>query len=489
MTGNYIDGKWTTGYGKTFSSINPTTKQVVWANASASASDVARAVKAAESAFDAWSSLKFSERARFLETYAQAVKESRDMLQLAISQETGKPLWEAKNEVNSIANKITISIEAYKQRCSEKTVPQTHATSVTRHHPHGVLAVLGPFNFPGHLPNGHIVPALLAGNTVVFKPSEFTPLVGELLIKCFEKASFPNGVINLVQGGAETGKALSTHEQINGLLFTGSLPTGLSLMKAFADKPGKILALELGGNNPLIVTDFEDETAAIYTTIQSAFLTTGQRCTCARRLILLKEKKHDAFLNRLIRTTRALTFGPYDAQPEPFMGPLIHERAVVKAILAQGAIEAGGGKPLLKMEQQGEESCFISPGLMDTTDLKEPWDEEIFAPFLQVIRVDNLEEAIKAANRTGYGLSAGLISRKKEEYDLFYRKIRAGVVNWNTPLTGASSEAPFGGIKNSGNNRPSALYAADYCAYPVASLESSTLSLPKSPAPGVDLGA
>ena len=383
-------------------------------------------------------------------------------------------------------NKVDISIQAYQERCPERILNKVNAVSITRHKPHGVVAILGPFNFPGHLPNGHIVPALLAGNTVVYKPSEFTPLVGELMVRCWDRAELPPGVINLIQGGADIGKYLANHSDIDGLFFTGSYETGKTLTQTFGKDPGKILALEMGGNNPLVLGDVADLDAAAYITILSAYITSGQRCSCARRLIVPVGSQGDLFIDKLIKQIDKIIVGKYTDLPEPFMGPVISERAVVKLLIAQGSLEAKKANPIVRLTQIDEHhSYFVTPGLMDVTGIKDVDDTEYFGPFLQIKRVKDFYEAITEANNTQYGLTSGLLSDKREQFEQFYRYVKAGIVNWNTPLTGASSEAPFGGVKHSGNNRPSAFYASDYCSYPVTSMESDVLALPKNLSPGI----
>lgn len=357
---------------------------------------------------------------------------------------------------------------------------------MVRHRPHGVVAVFGPFNFPGHLPNGHIVPALLAGNTVVFKPSELTPLVAQKTVACWQAAGLPPGVINLIQGGRETGSSLAAHPAIDGLFFTGSPATGKALHRQFAGQPGKILALEMGGNNPLVVYGVSDLEAAAYHTIQSAFLSAGQRCTCARRLIVPEGAEGDRYIERLCQMMGTLRIGPYTDCPEPFMGPMINNQAAERLLDTQASLVAKGGKALVPMRRLKEGLPFLSPGLMEVTAVIERPDVEAFGPLLQLIRCEDFSAAIEEANRTAYGLSAGLFSDYAELFDTFYRQIRAGIVNWNRPLTGASSAAPFGGVGDSGNHRPSAYYAADYCAYPVASLEADQLTLPATLSPGIE---
>jgi succinylglutamic semialdehyde dehydrogenase len=468
-------------------SIDPASGKIIWEGLSAIASDVEKSVKVASMAFPKWSQSTLENRIHYLKAFAELLSSSKQTLAETISLETGKPLWESKGEVTAMISKIAITIEAYHKRCPEIELPHPNGVSMTRHKPHGVVAVFGPFNFPGHLPNGHIVPALLAGNTVIFKPSEYTPLTAERTVEIWNKSGLPEGCINVLQGGAETGQLLAAHPKINGIFFTGSWKVGKILSTQFAEQPNKILALEMGGNNPLVVGTITDLKAAAYTIVQSAYLTSGQRCTCARRLIIPSGEQGDALIKQLIAMIQTIKIGSYQEIPEPFMGPVINERAALQLLQAQQALQAKGGRALLEMKHLKKGTGFLSPGLMDVTLIDNPDDEEIFGPFLQLIRVKNFELAVTEANNTKFGLSAGLLSEKKEEYDIFFHEIHAGIVNWNQPLTGASSAAPFGGVGKSGNHRPSAFYAADYCSYPVASLETSNLALPATISPGVSI--
>lgn len=486
---HYVGGKWIDSKGPSFSSHNPATGEVVWKGSSADDITVYEAILSAQTAFEEWAALSIEQRIVFLKAFQNEILSAQGQLAETISKETGKPLWESKGEVQSMANKVDISIESYNRRCEEVQQKHPQGMSWTRHKPHGVIAVFGPFNFPGHLPNGHIVPALLAGNTVIFKPSELAPLTAEQIIQCWEKTGLPKGVINLTQGGRITGHLVAHSPDIDGLFFTGSWETGKQFSEHFASFPEKILALEMGGNNPLIIHQSKNHKATAYLTIQSAFLTAGQRCTCARRLIVLNGAEGKDFLQTLTMLAKRIKVGAYTETPEPFMGPVINEAAVQKLLEGQSTLIAKGGVPLLKMQAGVPGTAFLTPGLMDITAIKpeDRSDSELFGPFLQIIRVENLEEGIKEANRTAYGLSAGIVTEDPDAYALFFKKIRAGVVNWNTPLTGASSAAPFGGINRSGNHRPSAYYAADYCSYPVASLETSSIGIPTHLTPGIDL--
>jgi len=470
MSGVFIDGLWKSGQGPEAVSTDPATGELVWREATASSADVAAAVAAARKAFHPWADLPREARIAILRRYKDVLLDRAGAYAEALSRETGKALWETKAEIGSMAGKVDASIKAYDERTGVAENPMPFGRAVLRHRPHGVMAVLGPFNFPGHLPNGHIVPALLAGDTVVFKPSEETPLAGQLLVEALEAAGVPAGVVNLVQGGREVGQALIDQE-IDGLLFTGSAQAGTFFRRHFADRPDVILALELGGNNPLVAWQAGDPAAVAALVAQSAFITTGQRCSCARRLIVPDGAEGQAIIDAVVDLVPRLSIGPWNGV-EPFMGPLISERAAGHALAAAGRIE--GVRLLEPGRVEGLSGAFVSPGLIDVTGVDVP-DEEIFAPILQVRRVGSFDEALAAANATRYGLSAGLVSENPALWDRFLARIRAGVVNLNRPTTGAAGTMPFGGLGASGNHRPSAYYAADYCAYPVASFEAGAV--------------
>ncbi|GAA3927873.1 succinylglutamate-semialdehyde dehydrogenase [Litoribacillus peritrichatus] len=482
-----INGRWVEGQGETLNSINPVSQKVVWQGRTATVEQVDAAVDAARAAFPVWRRTSHEDKLSVVRRFAELLGENKEHLAECIGVETGKPLWESATEIGAMIGKIEISVKAYEDRTGthESDVAAGHA--VLRHRPHGVVAVFGPYNFPGHLPNGHIVPALLAGNTVVFKPSEQTPMVAEEVLKLWVKAGLPEGVINLVQGAKETGIALAGHPDIDGLFFTGSSATGHILHKQFAGEPGKILALEMGGNNPLIVHNPENIDAAVHHTVFSAFVSAGQRCTCARRLFVPNTPQGDAFLAKLVEVTQKIKVGDYNEKEQPFMGALVSMPASDVILNAQQNLQQLGGQSLLKVERLQEGTALLSPGIIDVTNVENLPDEEYFGPLLSVIRYDDFEDALEGANNTSYGLSAGLLCDDPDLYEQFLDEIRAGIVNWNKPLTGASSAAPFGGIGASGNHRASAYYAADYCAYPMASLEDESLSVPATLSPGLSL--
>ena len=484
----FSQGQWRSGQGTLLEKSNPVSGEKLWSAMSASSEDVESACLAAREAFPAWARLTLAQRGEVIQKFAALLTENKTRLAEIISLETSKPRWETLTEVQAMIGKVAISLEANQQRTGEKHTPMPDGEAVLRHRPHGVLAVFGPYNFPGHLPNGHIVPALLAGNTLVFKPSELTPVTAEETLKLWQQAGLPAGVINLVQGGRSTGEALAASSQIDGLLFTGSAGTGYQLHRQLAGQPEKILALEMGGNNALIVEPVEDIDAAVNLTIQSAFISAGQRCTCARRLLVKQGQAGDAFLKRLIEVTSSLRVGAWNDEPQPFIGGVISDTAARNMLSAQDKLVELGGKSLLTMSRLRPDSTLLTPGIIELTDVAGVPDEEYFGPLLSVIRYREFDEAIRLANQTRFGLATGLISAQRAQFDQLLLEARAGIVNWNKPLTGASSNAPFGGIGASGNHRPSAYYAADYCAWPMASLETDRLELPSALSPGIDFG-
>ena len=429
-------------------------------------------VAAARAGWVGWAARPLVFRVETLRRYANVVRQRYDAFADLIARETGKPLWEARTEIDSVIAKVDISVAAYAERTAQRRMDgQLGARVAVRHKPHGVLAVLGPYNFPAHLPNGHIVPALIAGNAVVLKPSEKTPATGAFMIDCLHAAGVPAECARLLVGGADEGRALAAHPGIDGLLFTGSATTGLALNRLFADRPDKILALEMGGNNPIIVWDTPDIAGAAVLVAQSAFTSAGQRCTAARRLIV-QDALYEPLVAELDRLIGRIIVGAPHDDPAPFMGPVIDNDAADQLSDAFVDLLMRGGRPIRHLERPVPGRPFLTAAMIDVTAVPDRPDVELFGPLLQVIRHGDFDAAIAEANATRYGLSASLVSQTPELYDRFWAHIRAGIVNWNRPTNGAASNAPFGGIGWSGNHRPSAYYAADYCAYPVVSSET-----------------
>ena len=483
---HYINGRWTQGQGRAFISTNPADHSTLWQGTIATDAEVSTACEAAHSALPKWAHLDISCRIQYIRQFAKRVSESQHVLSRLIALETGKPWWEAQTETTAVIGKAELSIQACLERTAEKQGVHQDMRQALRFKPHGVVAVLGPFNFPAHLSNGHIIPALLAGNTVVYKPSELTPAVAAFIMQCWHDSGLPAGVINCIQGNADTARCL-LDQDIQGVYFTGSYATGRCIHKRFSERPEVILALEMGGNNPLVIDAVANTQAAVYHALLSTFITAGQRCTCARRMMVPDTLLGDEFLTAFLRASTALRVGPFTDSPEPFMGPVISHTHAQAHLNAQRHLQQLGGTALLTMAQINDHTGLLSPGVMDMTRVSNPPDEEIFAPFVQVYRYHDFEEALAQANQTRYGLAAGLFSDNPARFEQFYQTIRAGLINWNRPTTGAASHLPFGGVGLSGNHRPSAYFAADYCAYPIACLEQSTLQLPDLILPGIEI--
>ncbi len=464
----YIGGQWRAGGGDQFSSHDPASGDKVWEGRAATPDDVSEAMAAARLAFPAWSRRTIEDRVAIVRAFGKAIEKRSDELARTISREMGKAAWDARGEVQAMIGKVEISIRAQAERAGAKEEKAAFGAMTLSHHAHGVLAVFGPFNFPGHLPNGHIVPALLAGNCVLFKPSEIAPGVGALMVEAWEEAGLPAGVLNLLQGARDTGAALLDSAGLNGVLFTGSAHTGALIHRKFAGRPDVMLALELGGNNPLIVWPPVDAKAAANLVIHSAFATSGQRCSCARRLVVPAGAEGDAIIAALAEATPKISVGPASQTPEPFLGPLVNADAADRAVKFEQGLVQLGAKPIVPVKRDG---AFVHPAIIDVTGLSPP-DEELFGPVLQVYRAQDFDHALDLANATRFGLAGGLISDDPALWARVKNEMRAGILNWNRPTTGASGAMPFGGPGLSGSLRPSAYYAADYVAYPVATQAS-----------------
>lgn len=453
-------------------SFDPASRALVWEGPVADAAACHGAIAAARAALPTWRALPVEDRIAVVRRYAAILAEQRAALAELISRETGKLLWESDAEIGSMIAKVDVSIAAHAERTGERAAAMPFGRAVLRHRGHGVMAVLGPYNFPGHLPNGHIVPALIAGNAIVFKPSEITPATGAAMADAWAAAGLPDGLLSVVQGGRATGEALVAGD-IDGLLFTGSAGAGAALRRALVDRPHVIMALELGGNNPLIAWDSPEAAASIV--VNSAFITTGQRCSCARRLIIPEGATGDAIVEAVDAMAARLPLAAWNEAGDAFMGPLVSDAAAAGAHRAVSDLIARGARVIRPFGGvEGRSAAFVTPALLDVTGVDTP-DAEIFAPVLSIVRVANFDAAMAAANATSFGLSAGLISQDDQLWQRMVEESRAGVLNRNRPTTGAAGNMPFGGLGASGNHRPSAYYAADYCAYPIASFEAEAV--------------
>lgn len=488
MTDLWIDGRWQDGKAGRLESLSPADHAEIWSGRAANAGQVAEAVSAAAASFPAWSRRPLEDRIAVVRAFAHHVQKHAEDLAALISREMGKPVWEAETEVRSVVAKVAVSVEALLERRWTESTSVAGGRAVTRYRPHGVMLVLGPFNFPAHLPNGHIVPALLAGNTVCFKPSEQTPAVGRWIARAWEQSGLPSGVLNLILGAADVATAAIDDPRVAGVLFTGSYRTGRAIHRQLADRPEVLLALEMGGNNPLVVVDPQPAPAAATLTILSAFLTSGQRCTCARRLIVVESQPGREFVDVLMQRISRIRMGLPDGDPPPLLGPLVSAAAAQRVVDQYEELVERGASVVVPLERSKYCPALLSPGMIDVTTVEDPPpDDEIFGPLLQMRFVPDLDAAIDAANATRFGLAAGLLGGDAGSFEKFVAGVHAGVVNWNRATTGASSRLPFGGIGHSGNHRPSAYHAADYCAFPVASLEAEVLAPPESLPPGWEL--
>ncbi|QDV67598.1 N-succinylglutamate 5-semialdehyde dehydrogenase [Rosistilla carotiformis] len=480
-----IDGTWLAGEGPPLTRQSPADGSIVWNGHQANTDQAHAAIVSATHASLAWAARPAADRVAIVRRFGELLTSRRDAFADCISQQVGKPAWEAATEVATSIAKVDVSITAMLQRSATTRQELAGFEAVGRYRPLGVMLVLGPFNFPLHLPGGQIIPALLAGNTVVFKPSELAPAIGPMLVQTWQAAGLPAGVINLLQGGADVATAAIDHPQTAGVLFTGSRRVGVAIHRQLAGRPEVLLALEMGGNNPLVVADARPVDAAIDLAIQSAFLSSGQRCTCARRLIVIDSPENRKFVERLAAAIPRIRCGLPDADPPPFCGPLVSPAAADKVLATQETLLRKGGIPQVRARRDTACQSLVSPGLIDMTAAAAD-DEECFGPLLQLQWVDDFDAAILAANATRFGLAAGLVGGSTEDFTRFRREVRAGVINWNRQTTGASGRLAFGGTGESGNHRPAGYFAADFCSDPVASLESDRLVPPASLLPGLE---
>lgn len=442
-------------------------------------SHVDRAVQAARAAYLPWAHLGLEGRKEHMLRLKEVFISRAAELAEIISRETGKPLWETKGEAAALAAKIDITLNHSIKLVQVEEVKDAlpGVSGFIRHKPRGVMTVIGPFNFPAHLPNGHIVPALITGNTIVFKPSDKTPATGQWMAQCFEQAQFPPGVFNLIQGQVETGKRLVNHDDVDGILFTGSYEVGLKIKQDTLTHFRKILALEMGGKNATIVWDDADMKKAVYESLVGSFMTSGQRCSCTSRIILHKKIK-DQFVDQFYANAKKIKIGHWK---EPvFMGPLISADAVEKFIRYQeiakreGAESLMRGKALESLEHQGH---YVTPSinLVSKFDPKSVYQKsEIFGPNVAIFTVDDFDEALAINNSSGFGLVMALFTQNRALYEKALIEAQVGVLNLNRTTNGASSRLPFGGMNKSGNDRPSAHFAVQYTTVPVSSLEDNT---------------
>lgn len=453
---------------------------------------VDQACEAAKKSFKEWSTQSMESRAALLKKLQGLIEANKERIAEVISRETGKPTWESLTEVTAMINKFPITIEQSAKLIAEQELENAlpGVTGRVKFKPRGVMTVVGPFNFPGHLANGHIVPALLTGNTVVFKPSEFTPATAQVYAELVHKAGFPAGVFNLVQGVGETGRRLVEHELVDGILFTGSYETGLKIKQGTLNHYWKIHALEMGGKNATMIWKDADLDKAVYETLIGSFITAGQRCSGTSRIIV-HESLHGEFIDRFYQAAKKLEIGHW--QDNPFMGPLVTAKSLDTYLRFQEIAVREGCEKVMRGKQLelSKKGYYVTPSIysVKTVNKNSVYQKsEIFGPNVAVYSVGELEEAMQINNSTGYGLVTSIFSKDKKTYDYVFEQARSGMVNWNRTTNGASSKLPFGGRDKSGNDRPTAHFAVYYCTVPVAALEDPTGFDPKSVLPGMNYG-
>jgi succinylglutamic semialdehyde dehydrogenase len=476
---DFLDGRFVPLPGDAIEVRDPSDGATTVWRSGESVAHVDGAVNAARQALPAWSARTLDERIGFLKEYAASTVKHLNRIADRITLEMGKIRSESLLEAKLLAEKVTITLDEISMarvRGYDVAVNATR-TGLCRFKPHGVIGVLGPYNFPAHLPNGHFVPALLLGNTVVFKPSDKTPGVAQILAECMAEAGLPNGVFNVVQGGPHVARALVAHEGLDGILFTGSWPVGRAILEANLDRPGRIVALELGGSNPAVVMPSAHLRQAVIECARASFATTGQRCTCTRRIIV-DRRVADRFLLEFCKVASTLLIGPGFSTDPVFMGPIVNEGALNGVLGEQAALAKAGAKVLVAATRMDRLGSFVTPSVIEVPRFERATDRETFGPLVRVAIVDGLDEAMVQANATDYGLAASIFTNDRSEYDRFFAACRAGCINWNNGTAGASSKLPFGGLGHSGNHRPAAAFSVDYCAYPVASMVESSDAAP-----------
>ncbi len=480
--GDYISGKFLKGLSaqaKTHTVFSPADLTDKVFEFSSDPNHIEKALISAYKAYPSWSALTQPVRNQYLKKLAQIYKKRAEEIAILISRETGKPLWESRQEARALSQKIDITLN--------EALPLVQDTSFSPLRPgtlgkityrsKGAFLVIGPFNFPAHLPNGHIVPALSTGNTVIFKPSEKTPAVAEKLAECFHQAGFPPGVFNLVQGPADIAQALTSAGSLAGVFFTGSYAVGRKIKKALLDQPQKILALEMGGKNHALIWKDADLKIAIRETLKGAYLTTGQRCSSTACLILHKEIK-EKFLKEFIRLSQKIKIGHF--RDNSLMGPLIDEKAVRR--FKKALKEAKREKAFIHLlggPIKGLNGHYVSPAVVEPKEYSPHsfyQNEELFLPFLSVYCVSKKAQALDLINQSAYGLSLSVFSEEEKFVKEILIKAQVGVFHWNLSSCSASSHLPFGGLKKSGNDRPTGLFAVHSCVTPVACLKKDFLT-------------
>lgn len=470
--GDFIDGSfWPLSSGTLIESHNPARDFATLYTTYSDVSRVDQAIKAARKAQVPWFLLGEEGRRPYMMRLKAAFDEAVEEMSRTITLEMGKPLRESVGEAKSLGDRIGLILGEGMARVAPLHPSGLNAEA--RQRAQGVLVVLGPYNFPAHLMNSHIIPALATGNTVVVKPSEFTPWSGEMYAKCVEKAGLPAGVFNLIQGAADVGRALVAHTGSDGILFTGSYRTGRAIQQACLDQPHKIVALEMGGKNCAVVLNDADLHQALAGVVQGAFLSTGQRCTATSRLLVEQRIAH-RFIDALVDTTRTLLPGDPMLATTQF-GPLAHRDAFERFMHLRSRAPSAGCEVLLAGRTL-EGGAFVTPSLhllpKGQTEAAGYLDEELFGPDICVEIVDDVDHAIERINAMPYGLANSVFTADTNKFEHVYAHTRSGCLNLNRSTNGASGRLPFGGVGRSGNQRPAGIDAVRFTTFPVAMIKA-----------------
>ncbi len=433
----------------------------------------------AQTGHEIWRKTPLADRITCLRNYQAELTKRVDEIARALALETGKPLLECQGEATGLAAKVDVTIKDSLSRIDHRIIPEIMPGITGRflYKPLGPILVIGPFNFPCHLANGQIVSALLAGNSIIFKPSEKTACSPQLMTECLHAAGFPTGVINLFQGDGALTAQLIQSPIIKAIHFTGSKEVGSKIAQTVATDFGKLLALELGGKNATIIHEDANLDHALAECINSCFLTSGQRCT-STSLILIHQSKLLQFQKEFVEVTQKITVG-HPIEDTAFMGPLIDDVAEKHYAFYQAKALEDGAHVLLPAQKLilKHPGHYWSPSIF-LYDLKNKnkafIKQEIFAPNVTLIPFDNIEEAIQIVNSTDYGLAFAVFTQSHDVAALCMENIEAGILNINRSTVGASARLPFGGCKESGNFRPAGVTMIDSCVQLTSSLETMT---------------
>ncbi|MCB9595718.1 MAG: aldehyde dehydrogenase family protein [Sandaracinaceae bacterium] len=470
--GDYVGGTFHGPTGEAFTSHDPAHEDRVVLETAADPARAAAACEAAAEAWPGWAARSLDERLEVLMRFRAAIEARADGLSEAISLEMGKLRSEARVEIGALLGRFALVEAAVRAELAGGALPG-FANEIVRYRPHGVVGVLGPFNFPLHLCHAHVLPALLLGNTVVVKPSEVTPLAGQRYAEALDAAGFPPGVVNVVQGGGAVGAAIVGSPHVHGLAFTGSWPTGRRILEGALDRPEMLLALEMGGKNMCVVRGDADLRQAIHEVITSGYLTTGQRCTCSDR-VLVHASVADRFVDGLRAVLTELRFGdPEDAGC--FAGPMATSRAKAGFLAAIAKARAGGAEAIVEGGAR-DGGAFVAPSLHRLAEgvheIAGYTDHELFGPDLCVETFDDDAEAIAALNGTPYGFAHSVFTQDLDAFGAYERDVRTGILNRNRSTNKASPRLPFGGVKKSGNFRPAGAWAGRNLCYPLAQIHN-----------------